>query len=192
MGSDRVLPKDSLAREFDAWIDVIPGAVDTPAELVRQRIGRLSRQFERVLAEVAHAHGLSTGDSEALSVLARSTQGDSLTPGELGRILGLTSGTVSVRIERLVSSRLVERTDGSDKRQRPVRLTARGKRAWGQATVARTRIESALMRDCLSAKQLEELGTLLGKLLARVETEYGPAPRHDMTRGRAHGQRLEG
>ena len=186
MGAEREQAKDSLAREFDAWLSVIPADVDAMTEMVRQRIGRISRQFERVLAEVADAHSMSTGDWEALSVLARSEHGDGLTPGELGRVLGLTSGTVSVRIERLTASRLVERTDGSDKRQRPVRLTARGKRAWGEATVARTQIESALMRDCLSGAQLDELGALLGTLLARLETEYGPAPRHDMTRGRHH------
>lgn len=183
---------DSLARELDTWLGVIPGDVDVATEVVRQRIGRIARQFERVLAEVADDHQLSTGDWEALSVLARTEQLDGMTPGELGRVLGLTSGTVSVRIERLVASGLVERTEGTDKRQRPIRLTVRGREVWGRATVARTTVESTLMRDCLSEKQLEQLGTLLGTLLARLETEYGPAPRHDMTRGRVHGQRLEG
>jgi len=31
---------------------------------------------------------------------------------------------------------------------------------------------------------LDQLNTLLSRLLARMEQEYGPAPRHDMTRGR--------
>lgn len=183
---------DSLARELDNWLGVIPGDVDMATEVVRQRIGRIARQFERVLAEVADDYQLSTGDWEALSVLARAEQLDGMTPGELGRVLGLTSGTVSVRIERLVANELVERMEGTDKRQRPIRLTGRGNEVWGRATVARTTVESALMRDCLSDEQLEQLGKLLGKLLARLENEYGPAPRHDMTRGRVHGQRLEG
>lgn len=177
-------PQDSLARELDDWVGVIPGEVDVPVEVVRQRIGRVARQLERVLADVADEYKMSTGDWEALSVLARSADAGELTPGELGGALGLTSGTVSVRIERLVAAGLVERTAGSDKRRRPIRLTARGRDAWGRATLTRTRTESSLLRDCLTTGQLDELGDLLGVLLMRLEAEYGPAPRHDMTRGR--------
>lgn len=176
---------DSLERELGEWIDTIPGEVDIATEVVRQRIGRIARQFERVLADVADKHRMSTGDWEALSVLARNPNAGGLTPGGLGRVLGLTSGTVSVRIERLIASGSVERTEGADGRQRPVRLTERGRSAWGEATLARTRVESSLLRDCLDDKEIETLGQLLGTVLARLETTYGPAPRHDMTRGRS-------
>lgn len=177
-------PKDSLAREFDEWLSAIPGDVDAVSELVRQRIGRTSRQFERVLAEVADDHEMSTGDWEALSVLARSSRGEEMTPGRLGTLLGLTSGTISVRIERLASSGLIERTEGVDKRQRPIRLTAAGQDAWGRATLTRTTVESELIRECLTDRELDQLSDLLGTLLVRLESAYGPAPRHDMTRGR--------
>lgn len=175
---------DSLARELDEWITAIPGSVDTSAEVVRQRIGRISRQFERVLADVADEHEMSTGDWEALSVLARSGGDGAVTPGAMVRILGLTSGTISVRIERLAQAGLVERTEGASKRQRPIRITAHGRDAWARATQARMSIESSLMHECLDDDELDQLGVLLGKLLVRLETSYGPAPRHDMTRGR--------
>ncbi|GGB36194.1 MarR family transcriptional regulator [Flexivirga endophytica] len=185
MVSQRMKSGDSFEREVDEWVDAIPGEVDAATEAVRQRIGRIARQFERVLADVAEDYEMSAGDWEALSVLARGPGDDGLTPGELGRVLGLTSGTVSVRVDRLASSGLVERTNGTDRRQRPVRLTERGHAAWGRATVTRTSTESAILRDCLSEKEIDTLGSLLGTLLARLETEYGPAPRHDMTRGRS-------
>lgn len=184
MEPKREHPKDSLAREFDEWVSAIPGDIDAVSELVRQRIGRISRQFERVLAEVADDHEMSTGDWEALSVLARSSHGEEVTPTRLGKVLGLTSGTISVRIERLVSSGLIERTEGMDKRQRPIRLTAAGQDAWGRATLARTAVESELMRESLTDHELDQLSDLLGTLLVRLESAYGPAPRHDMTRGR--------
>ncbi|WP_446663698.1 MarR family winged helix-turn-helix transcriptional regulator [Flexivirga sp. B27] len=185
MADKQFTARDSLGREIDEWIDAIPGEVDTPAEIVRQRIGRIGRQFDRVLAEVADEHEMSTGDWEALSVLARAADGAGLTPGEMARALGLTSGTVSVRIDRLTRSGLIEPTQGADGRQRPVRLTGRGRAAWGEATLARTSTESALLRDCLTDEQIRDLGSLLGILLERLETSYGPAPRHDMTRGRS-------
>ncbi len=188
MNSEGERPKDSLAREFDTWLSAIPGDVDAASEMVRQRIGRISRQFERVLADVAGDHQMSAGDWEALSVLARSSDDGGVTPGRMATLLGLTSGTVSVRIERLTSAGLVERAAGTDKRQRPIRLTGRGQAAWGRATLSRTRTESAFMRDCLSENEIDDLGSLFGTLLARLEAEYGPAPRHDMTRGRSPRQ----
>ncbi|HWC22480.1 MAG TPA: MarR family transcriptional regulator [Flexivirga sp.] len=184
MGSTRERPKVSLAREFEEWLRVIPGDVDATTEMVRQRIGRIARQFERVLADVADDHEMSAGDWEALSVLARSADQGGLTPGRMAAILGLTSGTVSVRLERLMAAGLIERAEGTDKRQRPVRLTAAGRDGWGAATVARTTAESRLMRDCLTGGELDQLSDLLGTLLVRLESAYGPAPRHDMTRGR--------
>lgn len=184
MAGEHTGTHDSLEREIEEWVEAIPGAVDVAVEVVRQRIGRSGRQFERVLAEVAEEHAMSTGDWEALSVLARSSDGEA-TPGEMGRLLGLTSGTVSVRIERLVASGLVERVPHADRRQRPVRLTERGRQAWGEATLTRTRAESDLVRACLTESEVAELGRLLGVLLAHLELTYGPAPRHDMTRGRS-------
>lgn len=189
MTGERESPRDSLHRELDEWLGAIPGDVDAAVEVVRQRIGRIARQFDRVLADVADEHEMSTGDWEALSALARNRHPGGLTPGEMGQALGLTSGTVSVRIDRLLASGLIERAQGADKRQRPVRLTDRGHRAWGEATVARSSIESALLRECLSDNDIETLGGVLGRLLARLETAYGPAPRHDMTRGRGTGPR---
>lgn len=177
---------DSFAGEEADWLAAVPGEVDGPAEAARQRIGRIARQFDRVLATVAADHGLSVGDWEALSVLARSADATgAVTPGRMGELLGLTSGTVSARIDRLAQAGLLEAAPIGDGRRRPVRLTDAGRRAWGEATLTRTARESALLRDALTAAELDHLGTLLGWVLARLEAEYGPAPRHDMTRSGA-------
>lgn len=183
MPSRRTTETDSFASEFAEWVDAIPGPVDESVEAVRQRIGRISRQFERVLAEVAEHRGLSVGDWEALSVLARSSyEAKGLTPTRMANLLGLTSGTVTVRIDRLVRAGFVERAEGSDKRQHPIRLTRRGAEAWGEATLARTDAERKLVHAGLSNAEIVSLGETLGKLLAELERVYGPAPRHDMTR----------
>jgi DNA-binding MarR family transcriptional regulator len=176
---------DSLTAELVERIAAIPGAVDVPAEAARQRIGRLARQFERVLATVAANQHISVGDLEALSTLARAADRKTgLTPTRMGMILGVSSGTITVRVDRLVRAGLVEIVAGTDARQRPVRLTRAGRLVWGKATRNRTDIERRLINDALTHHELIELNTLLGRLLARMEQEYGPAPRHDMTRGR--------
>jgi len=176
---------DSLGAELDEWMASIPGTVDVQAEAARQRVGRLARQFERVLATVAANQDISVGDLEALSTLARSTDSKTgLTPTRMAAVLGVSSGTISVRMHRLDQARLVDITSGTDGRQRLARLTRAGRLAWGRATRDRTRIERRLINDALSSDELDQLNTLLSRLLARMEQEYGPAPRHDMTRGR--------
>ncbi|WP_082177029.1 MarR family winged helix-turn-helix transcriptional regulator [Arsenicicoccus sp. oral taxon 190] len=185
MGASQV-PTDSYGKEEQRWVASIPGGADAASEGVRQRLGRVARQYERVLATVAAEHDLSVGDWEALSVLARSDEG-SVTPGRMGEVLGLTSGTVSERIERLVRGGLVEPVEGADGRRRPVRLTAAGAAAWGAATRRRVETEAELLEEALDPGDVATLNTLLGRLLARLEAEFGPAPRHDMTRGRPGG-----
>lgn len=188
--TDQVPPVvDSFTAESQAWTASVPGPVDAAAEAARQRIGRISRQFERILATVADQHGLTAGDWEALSALARSASADgTLTPSRMGAVLGLTSGTISVRLDRLLAAGLIESVaGGGDGRRRPVRLTPAGRAAWGEATVARTTLEHELISDALDDDEIEQLNTLLSRLLARLEHTFGPAPRHDMTRGRSRG-----
>ena len=174
---------DSFGTELEEWIRAVPGPVDVPAESVRQRIGRIARQFDRVLSVVGDANGLSVGDWEALSTLARSARDEGLTPGRMAELLGVTSGTISVRIGRLSKAGLVAPVGGDDGRRRPVRLTPAGEQAWGRATLARTELESRLVREALPPDDVTRLDALLGRLLRRLEDEFGPAPRHDMTRG---------
>ncbi|HEY3651246.1 MAG TPA: MarR family transcriptional regulator [Streptosporangiaceae bacterium] len=173
---------DSVTAGLAAWIRAMPAGVDPEVEAARQRIGRLSRQFEQVLRRAAAAHDLSLGDWQALSALHRSGAPGVLTPKELGDHLGVTSGTVSVRIDRLARAGLVERVPAADGRSRPVRLTAKGRRRWSTATGKRTAHERDLFADALTADQLAVLNPLLGTLLARFETEFGTSSTMDVVR----------
>lgn len=95
-------------------------------------------------------------------------------PGDLARALGVTSGTVSLRIDRLTRAGLVEpaRRDGADGRSRPVRLTVRGRERWRAATADRTRQEHHLLAGTLDPPQLADLNRLLAALLSRFEAEF--------------------
>ena len=167
---------DSVTAELDMWLAQMPAGVDAGVEAARQRIGRISRQFEQVLARAAADHGMTVGDWEALSVMRRS--GPTCTPTVIADTLGLTSGTVSVRIERLLRAGLVEQVPSTDGRSRPVRLTRKGHARWRAATAARTAYE----RELFGTLDVAALNPLLSALLSRFEDEFGPAPRHDRTR----------
>jgi DNA-binding MarR family transcriptional regulator len=174
---------DSVSAGLGAWLRVMPAGVDPDVEAARQRIGRLSRQFERVLGEAAAAHDLTTGDWQALSALHRSGEPPVLTPRELGDLLGVTSGTVSVRIDRLARAGLVERVAATDGRSRPVRLTRKGRARWAAATRRRTEDEQALFTAALAPDRRATLNALLADLLSRFESEFGTSSTMDTIRG---------
>ncbi|WP_222854313.1 MarR family winged helix-turn-helix transcriptional regulator [Fodinicola acaciae] len=173
---------DSVDAELDAWIAAMPAGVDPQVEAARQRIARIGRQFEHVLRQAAAAYELTTGDWQALSVLHRSGRPHVLTPKELTDRLGVTSGTISVRLDRLERAGLVERIAAADGRSRPVRLTRKGHRKWSAATKRRTDSEHEIFSSALADAELAALNPLLRKVLARFEEEFGPAAKTDTLR----------
>ena len=170
---------DSVGAGIGAWVGQMPAGVDPDIEAARQRIGRISRQFERVVTRAAADHGLTAGDVAALSALRRSGPPHVLTPRQLAETLGLTSGTVSVRIDRLTKAGLVEPAESADGRSRPVRLTRKGHRRWSDATRDRTELEQRIFSSALTAEQLAALNPLLATLLGHFENEFGQASAHD-------------
>jgi DNA-binding MarR family transcriptional regulator len=168
---------DSVGEELDAWLAQMP-EVDPGIEAARQRIGRLSRLFVRVVESAAADASVSLGDLESLSVVRRN--GGTVTPGRIAEELGLTSGTVSTRIRRLEETGLVAPapSDSQDGRVRRIRLTERGLRVWHVSTARRTRHEARLFAD-LDSAALSQLNDILSRLLERFERELGTVSRHD-------------
>lgn len=164
---------DSVDRDLDAWMAELPG-VDPAVEAVRMRLRRLGREMERLLSAVAERHDMTLGDWETLSVLRRGGPPYGASPSALARSLGVTSGTMSVRLERLQRAGLIEPAGGApDGRGRPVRLTDAGSTRWRAATGERTALERRLMTDALRPDEIASLRDLLRKLAARVEAETG-------------------
>lgn len=172
-------PQDSVATDIAAWIEEMPPGVDPDVEAARQRIGRISRQFDRLLERVADQQEITVGDLQALSVLQRSGPPYERTPKQMADTLAVTSGTISVRIERLIRAGLVEPVPATDGRSRPVRLTEHGRDRWRAATAQRTADERRLFGDAVGRDRLDQLNSLLGRLLLRLEDEFGPTSRHD-------------
>ena len=173
---------DSVEAELDDWLAQMPD-VDPQIEAARQRIGRLSRVFVRVLEAVAAEGSVTVGDLETLSVLRR--HDGTASPGQIAVTLGLTSGTVSSRLRRLERAGLVDPgdLDPDDARVRRVRITEAGVRVWRSGTERRTQREAELFGD-LEPAQVRALNTALATLLERFEHELGVVSRHDRTSGR--------
>jgi DNA-binding MarR family transcriptional regulator len=173
---------DSVDADLETWLDVMSDGVDPEVEAARQRIARIGRQFEQVLRRAAAAHELTVGDWQALSALRRSGEPYVLTPKELTDLLGVTSGTISVRIDRLSKAGLVEPVPAADGRSRPIRLTDKGRERWIAATKMRTDYEREIFSEALRDAELAELNPLLRLLLGRFESEFGRTSTMDTLR----------
>lgn len=170
------MDQDSIALSLDVWMRELPGT-DPAVESARQRISGLGRLLERGLERIAEGHGFTLGDWDALSALQRSGPPYERLPKELAGAMGITSGTVTVRIDRLAAAGLVERLGArADGRSRPVKLTAKGQERWRVATAERTAMEDSLTRAALDPGDLAALNTLLSKLLTSFEADLGAAP----------------
>lgn len=164
---------DSVDRDREAWFAELPG-IDADVEEVHMRLRRLAKLSEQMLSQIARQHALTLGDWETLSALRRSGTPYVMTPSELVEALGVTSGTISVRLERLQQAGLVEPASGTvDGRSRPVRLTAEGSRRWRAATDERTRIEDQLFRSALQGDGVRRLNRLLRRLMIEMESTLG-------------------
>jgi len=163
--------EDSVDRDAARWLAELPG-VDAGIEMIHMRVKRLGQETTRMLAGIAQHHGLSVGDWETLSVLRRSGAPYVMTPSELVQALGVTSGTISVRIERLIQAGLLEPANGGDDgRSRPIRLTDEGARRWQAATAERTALEERIFSRALNPEEIPYLNLLLGALLVEMEAE---------------------
>jgi DNA-binding MarR family transcriptional regulator len=95
---------------------------------------RVGRHLEAELEEVLGAHRLSLQSYFVLSALAQAPE-RTLTQKQLGSAVGRTSGTTSVRLNRLARAGLIERAkDPEDGRAVRVTLTDRGARLVEGAT----------------------------------------------------------
>ena len=135
----------------------------SPVE-VFSRIGRLSRHLDRARRSAFDRSDLDSWEFDVLSALRRAGSPYQLSPKALLQQTLVSSGTMTNRIDRLVSRGLVERrTDPNDGRGILVQMTAQGL-ARVDAAITRLVDAEADLLDGLSAVEQERLAGLLRKL----------------------------
>jgi DNA-binding MarR family transcriptional regulator len=118
----------------------------------------------RILAE----HGVSATTLDLLVALRRSGEPYVSTPSELARLLVLSSGGVSQRLERLERDGLVERqVSGSDRRVVHVHLTDLGLQTLDRLIDDYMAHEEQMLSG-LTPRELTQLSRLLTKLDASI------------------------
>jgi DNA-binding MarR family transcriptional regulator len=151
---------------------------------VLTRLARVRSFADTALTEVFAGFDLSPADFQVLVTLRRVGTPYVLGQARLMHSLGLTSGTVSVRLARLEARGVVVREpDPVDKRSFTVRLTSRGLELFDQIAPVHLHGEDLLL-SALDPAEQRQLAGLLRKLLASFEHTGAQA-------ARVWGMRLE-
>jgi DNA-binding MarR family transcriptional regulator len=168
-------PRDAVDAIVEGWRAGRPDLDVDPIEVVL-RIRRVSVAVERATEETFARFGLTAATFTALAAIARLEGDRGVLQTRLVRELKLTSGTVSVRIDRLVADGLAARArDPDDGRGMLVSLTSRGRDLFERAAPAHLDTERRLLA-ALSPGDRERLADLLRVLLIDLEGPAAPPP----------------
>lgn len=168
---DTTAVEDSIARVIAGWRAVRP-ELDVDPIAVSARLARLQAELSPKLEGAFGRFGMRGGDFAVLATIVR-LDGASVSQRRLASELGLTAGTVSIRIDRAVRLGLVQRQpDPADGRSALVTLTVRGRELF-EACAPEHLANARELLAGLSDGEREQLGRLLGKLLSSIE-DPGP------------------
>lgn len=127
-------------------------------------------------------------DEREVAALEHLVGADGLTPTELGHRLGLSSGGVSVLLDRLARAGHIERTaHPDDKRKRILRVTAAGSE-WLRAYVEPVTAPLERAAAWLSEDDRAVLRRFLDHVVALREMEASRTPRHAVSFERVAAQ----
>jgi DNA-binding MarR family transcriptional regulator len=160
--------RDSVDDILDGWAAERPDLDVRPVGIVT-RLARLRSHLDAELSSVFDRYDLSAADFQVLVTLRRAGAPYRLPQARLMTQLGLTSGTVSVRVDKLVRRGVVVREhDEADARIALVRLTEEGGRLFDEIAPVHLRNEDHLL-SALDDRERDVLAGLLRRLLSSLE-----------------------
>jgi DNA-binding MarR family transcriptional regulator len=165
-------PSDSVDALLESWARIRPELDFEPVAVIT-RLARIRRHIGRELEPVFERFGLSPSTFEALVTLMRIAGDTGVSQKRLADEIGVTPGTISIRVDRLVDEGLAERrSDPDSKRNSLVALTDQGRELFERVAPAHLANERRLLAS-LSDEDRRVLVGLLRKLLVEFE---GSAP----------------
>jgi len=164
--------EDEVDRLVSAWRKERPDLDVSPLEVL-SRISRLSKHLERERRAAFAAHGIESWEFDVLTALRKAGEPYEMSPGALLRATLVTSGTMTNRINRLVTAGLVTRhPDPEDRRGVLVRLTPAGMERVDAALADLRRREQELLAG-LDQEERRALADLLRRLLIPLDSSEG-------------------
>jgi DNA-binding MarR family transcriptional regulator len=168
--------RDHLDEQLDVWIREIP-SLDRSTEGIVERIQKLARYFDHSMAGTLAEHGMAVRTYRVLGRLRYQGSPYRLSAGELAEAMGLSSGAMTNRLDRLEEAGLVRRLpDPDDRRGVLVEPTEAGHEAWARVIHTQAARE-ALIASVLDEQEKEQLHVLLRRLMAAFPEEAKEAAR---------------
>ena len=162
--------RDAVDAIVAEWATERPG-LDTTAKQVTGRVIRLGALYQQAFGESSRTVGLDNADFGILAALRRAGVDNPVTPTDLARRRMMTSGGMTAALDRLERRGLLARLPNpADRGGSLVRLTDEGREAIEQAVDLQADVERKLV-DPLTAKEVDQLVTLLRKLLLAADPE---------------------
>ena len=162
--------RDEVDRIVDAWLRERPDLDFAPLQVL-SRVARLARHLDRARRTAFERSDLESWEFDVLAALRRASAPYQLSPKALLQQTLVSSGTMTNRIDRLVSRELVERrTDPNDGRGILVQMTAQGLSRVDAAITRLVDAEAELLSG-LSLTDQERLAGLLRKLSLGFDEE---------------------
>lgn len=159
--------QDEVDRIISGWAQALP-ELDTQPMAVLSRLTRLARYLDAARRQAFVQAGVEGWEFDMLAALRRSPDG-ALSPGALGAQTMVTSGTVTARVDKLVSRGLVRRErNPDDGRGVRVHLEADGIARVDDAITALVAAEATLLAPLDEAEQ-QTLAQQLRLLLLAFE-----------------------
>jgi DNA-binding MarR family transcriptional regulator len=157
--------RDGVDNVLLQWAEERPDLDFTPVGVIT-RLATLRTRLDAELAGVFARHGLTHADFSVIVTLRRIGRPYAMPQARLMEALGLTSGTISVRLDRLERRGIVAREpDPGNGRGSVVHLTIKGLDLFDRVAPAHLENEDRLL-SALSAEQRQELADLLRRLVA--------------------------
>jgi DNA-binding MarR family transcriptional regulator len=168
--------RDHVDRWLDSILDVFP-MLDREVEGLVDRIHGINRRLQRFLDETLAEFNLDHAEWKLLGLLARRRGSYASSPGALARMMELSSGAMTNRLDRLEKAGLVRRRpDPNDRRGIQVELTAEGRRVY-ENTLSVQASKEAFVASALTQTEKKQLNALLRRLMVEFErAEAGPPP----------------
>jgi DNA-binding MarR family transcriptional regulator len=168
---------DSVDRVLDDWARERPDLDFTPVGVL-SRLEKVRTHIDSELIAVFAEHGLTAADFTVIVTLRRSGAPYRMPQARLMDALELTSGTVSVRLDRLEKGGIVTRgPDPENGRGAIVQLTRTGVALFDVVAPAHLANEDRLL-SALSVPERQALADLLRRLLSSYETQHTGVAEH--------------
>ena len=166
---EQALVPDSIDQLLTDWARERPDLDFSPVGIIN-RLARVRAHLDSALLQVFRSFSLTSADFRVIVALRRAGSPYQLPQARLMTQLGLTSGTISLRVDRLTKRGIVTReADPDDKRGQRIRLTADGLRLFDEITPLHLANEERLLSS-LTPDERATLAQLLRKLLVSFES----------------------